>query len=335
MVVSAIISTYNSAKFIESRISNLLNQTLGEDLEIIVVVSGSTQEESKIVEKFLEKYNNIKLIITDKRESIYQAWNRGIKISNGRYICNANTDDILREDALEIMAKELDKYPEVAMVYADQYITNKYSSSFDNSLKRRFNRPEYSKLRFLARYWVGPQPMWRSSLHFNNNLWFDEGLEICGDNDFACKVMEKYELKKVSGILGVYFKPDDFSNKEFQKKDLTLHESNLVRDKYSRRFITSCNDIQKKKLRILSACTKIVPNIVYRTINFLLRKINSRNELIEREYLIYLGSLIAESEDRINKAISYCKPFLNNKNALLLHWQYLNLTNSKDIPIAK
>ena len=76
MVVSAIISTYNSAKFIESRISNLLNQTLGEDLEIIVVVSGSTQEESKIVEKFLEKYNNIKLIITDKRESIYQAWNR-------------------------------------------------------------------------------------------------------------------------------------------------------------------------------------------------------------------------------------------------------------------
>ncbi len=326
MIVSAIVSTYNSAQFIESRIRNLLDQTIANDLEIIVVVSGSKQDEKKIVEKYLEKNNNIKLIITENRESIYQAWNRGIKASRGRYITNANTDDILRSDALELMAGELDSYPEVAMVYADQYISNIYYERFNDKLSHAYKRPRYSRLRFLSRYWVGPQPMWRSSLHFKENIWFEESLEICGDNDFACQVMEKHQMKKVDGILGIYYKPDDLSNKEFQKRELTLRESSLVRDKYSRKFISSSKDIERKKLKILIAIVRYIPGSFYKTVNYLIKKVAPQYELIERDYLMYLGSLLAENEKLISKAISYCLPFLKNKDALLLQWQYLNLT---------
>lgn len=331
MLVSAIISTYNSANFIKFRLDNLLNQTLGNDLEIIVVISGSNQNEKEIVERYLKHHSNMKMVITRNRETIYKAWNRGIRISNGKYITNANTDDVLRKDALELLARELEENPEIALVYADQYISSTPFSNFENKFYKSFNRPEYSRLRFLSKYWVGPQPMWRSSLHFEEDIWFDENLEICGDNDFACRIMEKYQLKKVDNILGVYYKPADHSNKEFQRRELTLKESNLVRDKYSRRFIFSSDSLQKEKLKVIIWFVKFIPDFIYKGINYLLRKVSPRYELVEREYLIYLGSLLAEKENSIDKAISYCKPFLNNKDALLFHWQYLNLTNLKNI----
>ncbi|MBK6913999.1 MAG: glycosyltransferase family 2 protein [Ignavibacteriales bacterium] len=38
---------------------------------------------------------------------MYKAWNRAIRIAKGKYITNANTDDLLRRDALEILAENL------------------------------------------------------------------------------------------------------------------------------------------------------------------------------------------------------------------------------------
>lgn len=55
--VSAIVSTYNSERFIQGCLEDLVNQTLYEkgELEIIVVDSGSEQNERAIVEKFQQR----------------------------------------------------------------------------------------------------------------------------------------------------------------------------------------------------------------------------------------------------------------------------------------
>ena len=108
-LVSAIVSTYNSEKHIRGCLEDLENQTIADRLEIVVVNSGSQQNEEAIVKEFQKKYNNIKYIKTERRETIYKAWNRAIKAASGEYITNANTDDRRRQDALEIMAKALGK----------------------------------------------------------------------------------------------------------------------------------------------------------------------------------------------------------------------------------
>ncbi len=77
-------------------LEDLENQTIADKIEIIVVDSGSEQDEESIVKEFQRKYSNIKYIRTEKRETVYEAWNRGIKSSSGKYITNANTDDRLR-----------------------------------------------------------------------------------------------------------------------------------------------------------------------------------------------------------------------------------------------
>src|SRR3990167_2240646 len=89
-IVSAIVSVYNCERFIRGCLEDLEQQTIADKLEIVVVNSGSRQNEEPIIKEFQAKYDNIVYIKTEERETIYQAWNRGIKASSGKYITNAN-----------------------------------------------------------------------------------------------------------------------------------------------------------------------------------------------------------------------------------------------------
>ena len=82
------------------------NQTIADKLEIIVVNSGSEQNEESVVKEFQKKYGNIVYIKTE-REGLYRAWNRAIKVASGQFLTNANTDDRHRKDALEVMVNML------------------------------------------------------------------------------------------------------------------------------------------------------------------------------------------------------------------------------------
>ena len=130
-LVSTIVSCYNSEDFILGRLEDLENQTIADRLEIVVVNSGSQQNEEKIITEFQEKYSNIKYIKTEHRETVYAAWNRGIKAAQGQYITNANTDDRLRHDALEVMVNALEENPEIALVYANVIITETENETFE------------------------------------------------------------------------------------------------------------------------------------------------------------------------------------------------------------
>ena len=131
--VPAIVSTYNSEKYIRGCLDDLINQTLYKkgELEIVVVVSGSKENEAEIVQEYQSKFANIILITTEERETIYKAWNRGIKASIGKYVTNANTDDRHKYDALEILSEELIKNNDIALAYADSKVTQTENQTFD------------------------------------------------------------------------------------------------------------------------------------------------------------------------------------------------------------
>jgi glycosyltransferase involved in cell wall biosynthesis len=118
-LVSAIVSTYNAQDFLSGCLDDLEQQTIADRLEVIVVNSGSQQDEEAIVRRYQQKYHNIVYIKTEQREGIYSAWNRAVKVARGQFLTNANTDDRHRPDALEIMAKTLQANPDAALVYGD------------------------------------------------------------------------------------------------------------------------------------------------------------------------------------------------------------------------
>jgi len=235
-LVSAIVSTYNSERFIRGCVEDLENQTIADRLEIIVVNSGSQQNEEAIVKEFQRRYGNIKYIRTDQRETVYQAWNRAIEIASGEYITNANTDDRHRKDALEVMANVLLANPDVALVYADQIRTDTPDDSFANHHGvEMLPRPGYNRQRLLFGCCVGSQPMWRKSLHKEFG-YFDETLTCAGDWDFWLRISNKYQFKHIPEFLGLYYCNKD--GIEHSKKIHSLYERYIVGKRYGTPYIS-------------------------------------------------------------------------------------------------
>jgi glycosyltransferase involved in cell wall biosynthesis len=237
-LVSAIVSTFNSEKFLRGCLEDLEHQTIAEKLEIIVVNSGSQENEEAIVHEYQQKYDNIVYIKTEQREGIYTAWNRAVKVARGAFLTNANTDDRYRDDALEIMAETLLANPDIALVYGDQICTDTPNGTFANHHAiKTVKTAEYSHERLLFGCCVGSQPMWRKSLHSEFG-YFDDTLTCAGDWDFWLRVSisSRYKFKHIPEFLGLYY----YNEKgiEHGRKIHSLYERYIVGKRYGNPYIS-------------------------------------------------------------------------------------------------
>lgn len=220
--VSAIISTYNSEKFLWNRLEDLIQQTLYQQglLEIIVINSGSQQNERATARSFMARYRNIKYIET-QRETIYSAWNRGIKLAQGRYLTNANTDDRLRPDALEVMVDALETNG-VGLVYCDALLTWGENETFsNNSADRVWNLPDYNLRQALMDCPFGCQVMWRKTLHESLG-YFDPSFQVAGDYDFFLRASWQHGAYHIRKPLALYH--ESWSNLSYQNKPRIAEE---------------------------------------------------------------------------------------------------------------
>ncbi|HFD79972.1 MAG TPA: glycosyltransferase, partial [Gammaproteobacteria bacterium] len=204
ILVSAIVSTYNSEDLIEGCLQDLLAQTIADRIEIIVIDSASEQNERDIVERYQRQHSCIRYVRTPQRETIYAAWNRAIGMARGRYLTNANTDDRHRPDALERMARVLDEHPDVSLVYANCAVTAVPNCTFhDAPVQGYFRWPEHDARHLFSVCYVGPQPMWRRSLHDRYGA-FDADMRVAGDYEFWLRLAPHEKFLHVPEDLGLY-----------------------------------------------------------------------------------------------------------------------------------
>lgn len=231
IIVSAIVSTYNSERYIEGCLQDLIAQTLYSRgaLEIIVVDSGSQQNEGAIVQRYAEQYPNIRYIRTE-RETIYAAWNRGVQAASGRYLTNANTDDRHKKTALERMAAELDRRADIALVYADSFVTERENEQFDTAtISAVLRYPQFDRKLLFQLCYIGPHPMWRKSLHERYGL-FDAAMKSAGDYDFWLRISLSETLHHLPETLGLYLRSEN--SVEWSNVGLMHEESRVARSRY-------------------------------------------------------------------------------------------------------
>lgn len=202
-VVSAIVSAYASARFLRGCLEDLEAQTIADRMEIIVVDSGSPDDEEAIVREFQGRFGNIVYLRTE-RETVYAAWNRGIRLARGRYLTNANTDDRHAPDAFERMVAVLDSRPEAGLVYANCAVTRTPNTSLhEGPVVGHFRWPAFDPRLLFSVCYVGPQPMWRRSLHGQFGL-FDPGYTSAGDYEFWLRICRKVKFVHIPEVLGLY-----------------------------------------------------------------------------------------------------------------------------------
>lgn len=93
----------NGSKSIEKTIKSVENQTL-KNFEHILIDGKSTDKTLEIIYKYKKNFSRI---VSEKDKGIYDAFNKGMKLSNGEFICIVNCGDTLRKNALKIIFKYL------------------------------------------------------------------------------------------------------------------------------------------------------------------------------------------------------------------------------------
>lgn len=226
-LVSAIVSAYNSTRFLVGCLEDLERQTIADRLEIIVVDSASPQDERSIVEEFQRRYSNIIYLRSPERETVYGAWNRGIKASRGKYITNANTDDRHRRDALEILARRLEENPDVSLVYGDCLVTRTENETFENAhVVSRFEWLDFNAADLLLKgCFVGPQPMWRREVH-DEHGYFEPDFISAGDYEFWLRLARTRKFLHVREMLGLYLEsPTSVEHRNREHGIREVHEA--------------------------------------------------------------------------------------------------------------
>jgi glycosyltransferase involved in cell wall biosynthesis len=237
VLVTAIVSTWNAERFMEGCLEDLLRQSLGERLEIIVIDSASPGKEGEIVKRFQKGKKpgqpEIRYFRTEIRENSHEAFNRAIHLARGKYLTTANTDDRHRADALERMAEVLEEHPEYGIVYADTLMTHGENECFeDTTAFKRHDWPDFNWNTGLSCCLFGAQPLWRKDVHDEVGL-FDPELVIAGDHDMFLRIAWKRGAVHLRESLGLFLeRPDSNSGKD--RRDLTLAEVHRVLAKYRR-----------------------------------------------------------------------------------------------------
>ena len=122
--VSVIIPTYNRAHFIKSAIDSVLSQTYN-DLELIVVDDGSTDETSEILAGYGDKFHYIQ----QNHQERSAARNKGIHFAKGEYIAFLDSDDVWLPDKLARQIPILDN------ALSNVVLVHGYKQVVDNTLK--------------------------------------------------------------------------------------------------------------------------------------------------------------------------------------------------------
>lgn len=231
--VSAIVSTYCSEAFIEQCLNDLVGQTLAAELEIIVIDAASPQGEGEIVRRFQSRFPNIRYHRTPERIGVYAAWNMAVKMARGEYLITCSTNDRLRFDACEILARTLDENPDIVLTYGNSYLSKlPHDDFFSPTLCGLYVWPLYSYELLTERCMVGPHPMWRRTVH-DTLGYFNEELVALGDQDFWLRLGETYDMRAIPDFTGLYFVSESSIT---GNTDLTQIEADRIHAQYQWRY---------------------------------------------------------------------------------------------------
>lgn len=129
MKITIITVCVNAEKTIKDTIESVLKQSY-KDFEYIIVDGKSSDDTLKIISKYQDK--RIKLI-SEKDKGLYDAMNKGIKLSTGDIIGTINSDDILAsEDIFQTVIDNFDENTDVI------YANIKYYNEDFSKVKRDF-----------------------------------------------------------------------------------------------------------------------------------------------------------------------------------------------------
>ncbi len=188
MKISIITPSYNSEKTITQTIESIINQDY-KDFEYIIIDGNSTDKTLAIIKEYRKKIP-IKLV-SEKDLGVYDAMNKGIKLSAGEIISILNSDDIYdNSNVLNNIQSAFKENNKAEIVYGDI----KYFSNNPNQTTRYWKAGNYNEKK-LNSGWTIPHPALfvRKSV-YQKHGGFNLSFKIAADYEFVLRILKIHKI---------------------------------------------------------------------------------------------------------------------------------------------
>lgn len=183
MKISIIIATYNAELFLQRALDSISIQK-GCEFEVIVVDGGSRDGTIQII---VENQKLISNWISEKDDGIYDAWNKGVKMSTGDWIMFLGADDQLLPDALHSYKGFLESKDHTGILYVSSRM--KIIDSRGNTIRIKGWPWEWPY--FLKEMTVAHPGSLHSRQLFNDYGLFNSNYKSSGDFELLIRPKEK------------------------------------------------------------------------------------------------------------------------------------------------
>lgn len=188
-LVSVIVPVYNSEKYLQSCIESIQNQEY-ENIEIIIIDDGSTDDSSVICDRYAEMDERIHVIHQDNK-GVSAARNTGIEIARGKYVVFVDSDDTIEKTHL-LSLEKVDSSIDLVICGVKQ-ISETGLVSIKTSYRRRLilevnTESVLEMVRNNALCYVYDKRFDRDII-MKGHIRFSEGINLGEDTEFVAKYM--------------------------------------------------------------------------------------------------------------------------------------------------
>lgn len=198
MKISIVIATYNAENHLEHCLKSILFAINGyqSEVEVIIVDGNSTDNTYSIVSKYK---NIISYFHSEKDEGIYDAWNKGIKKSNGEWIMFLGADDTLTQHSIKDYLSAI-ALSESEVENTCQYISSKVQLVNSNGEKVQVIGEKYDWNKFKSFMNVAHVASLHRKTLFQDVGFYDTSFKISGDYELLLRKRNKLKAYFIDSI---------------------------------------------------------------------------------------------------------------------------------------
>lgn len=185
-LVSIIIPVYNDPQGIRATIESLLSQLTHDNVSILIVDNGSTDNTRNVIDGYVQDQESIHVLSEDKIQGAYAARNKGLRAADSEIIAFLDADESVSEQwikhATEAMQEQDVDYLgcNVELTLAKKTLIGKYNAYTGFPVKQYLEKEHYAPTCAL---------LVRQELFEDVGL-FDARLVSGGDREFGDRVHE-------------------------------------------------------------------------------------------------------------------------------------------------
>jgi glycosyltransferase involved in cell wall biosynthesis len=139
--ITVIIPNFNKATYLGPAVDSALQQTL-ENLEVIVVDDGSTDDSVSVVEEIQKGDSRLRLIAHEKNKGVSAALNTGIRNARSNYVTFLGSDDLFARERCQTLSSKLKAEGRPCVVYTDSIHLDETQTSVSAQFSTALHRPE-------------------------------------------------------------------------------------------------------------------------------------------------------------------------------------------------